>query len=74
MKKRPELSLTEKATQALTNAVARVVDEHRRQGRPLAVLRNGRAVWIPVSEAGVLRETPPPYRTKARDNDAKLPE
>ncbi|MGO8930373.1 MAG: hypothetical protein ACLQU3_26185 [Limisphaerales bacterium] len=66
MKKRNDLSLTQKATQALTEAVAKVVEEHRRRGIPLAVWRNGRAVPIPASEAGVLRETPTPYGRKAK--------
>lgn len=35
-----QASLTEKATVALKIAVARVVEEHRKQGRPLAVWRD----------------------------------
>src|ERR1035437_1838339 len=46
MKKRIELSLTQKAMQALTNAVAKVVEDHRRRAKPLAVWRDGKAVWI----------------------------
>jgi len=65
MKKPNELSLTQKATRALTEAVAKVVEQHRRKGIPLAVWRNGRAVSIPASEVGALRESPPPYRTKS---------
>ena len=65
MKKPTELSLTEKATRALEEAVAQVVEDHRRRAKPLAVWRNGRAVWIPATEAGALRETAAPYRTKA---------
>ncbi len=49
--------------QALTEAVAKVVEDHRQRGRPLAVWRNGEAVWMPVETAGALRETPPAYRT-----------
>lgn len=66
MKKTTQSSLTHKAMQALTNAVAKVVEEHRRQARPLAVWRDGKAVWIPTSEAGALHETPAPYRTTPR--------
>lgn len=58
-------SLTEKAMQALAEAVAEVVEDHRRRGKPLAVWRDGKAVWIPATEAGALHETPAPYRTKA---------
>ena len=60
-----ELSLTQKATQALTDAVAKVVEDHRRGGVPLAVWRNGKAVLILATEAAVLRERRPTYRTKS---------
>jgi hypothetical protein len=50
--------------QALTDAVAKAVEDHRRRGIPFAVWRNGRAVSIPASEAGALRETPPEYKAK----------
>jgi len=65
MKKRNQLSLTQKALQALTEAVAKVVENHRRRGVPLAVWRNGRAVSIPAAQASALRETPNPYRIKS---------
>jgi hypothetical protein len=64
MKKRNALSLTQKAMQALTDAVAKAVEDHRRRGIPLAVWRNGRVVSIPATQVGELRETPIPYRTK----------
>ena len=51
MKKRTESSLTQKAMQALADAVAKVVEEHRRQARPLAVWRDGKAVWISATRA-----------------------
>lgn len=64
MKKSNKSSLTQKAMQALSGAVAKVVEEHRRQARPLTVWRDGKAVWIPAAEAGALRETPTLYRAK----------
>jgi len=64
MKKTTRSSLTQKAMQALSDAVARVVEDHQRRDRPLAVWREGKAIWISPAEAGVLRETPIPYRTK----------
>jgi len=64
MKKRNKSSLTQKAMQALTEAVAKVVEDHRRRGIPLAVWRNGKAVSIPAAEAGALHEERPAYRTK----------
>jgi len=65
MKKKTKGSLTEMAIQALTVAVAKAVEDHRRRGIPLAVWRNDRAVSIPASEAGALREVPIEYRTKS---------
>jgi hypothetical protein len=66
MKKSTQLSLTQQAMQALTDAVAKVVGEHRRRARPLAVWRDGKAVWIPASEAAALRESPTSYRTREK--------
>ncbi|HRY50776.1 MAG TPA: hypothetical protein P5186_22220 [Candidatus Paceibacterota bacterium] len=65
MKKRSQ-TLTQKAMQALTDAVAKAVEEHRRRGIPLAVWRDGRAVSIPATEAGALHETPTQYNRKAK--------
>jgi len=70
MKKRNQSSLTQKALQALTEAVGKAVAEHRRRGIPLAVWRNGKAVSIPASEAGALHETPPAYRTKTHGTES----
>ena len=47
--------------QALSDAVAKVVEDHKRRGRPLAVWRDGKAVWIPAVKVAALRETPAPY-------------
>jgi hypothetical protein len=63
MKKRTE-SLAEKAMEALREAVAKVVEDHRRRGKPLAVWRDGKAVWISATEASALRESPAPYKSK----------
>ncbi len=52
--------------QALTEAVAKVVEDHRQRGRPLAVWRNGEAVWMPVETADALRETPPACQTRKK--------
>ena len=57
--------VTDRAMQALTEAVAKVVEDHRQRGKPLAVWRNGQAVWMPVEPLGTLHETPPAYRTKS---------
>jgi hypothetical protein len=65
MKKLPKASLTDKALAAMRSAVEKVVEDHRQRGKPLAVWRNGKAVWKSVS-TGVLNETPPAYRAKPR--------
>jgi hypothetical protein len=66
MRKRAR-TLTQKAMQALTDAVAKAVEEHRRRGIPLAVWRNGQVVSIPATEAGALHEKATPYRAKSHD-------
>ncbi len=63
MKKRTQ-TLTQKAMQALTEAVAKAMEEHRRRGIPFAVWRNGKAVSISPTEAGALHEVPTPYKYK----------
>ena len=61
MKKLLKSPLTQQAMQALTDAVAKVVEDRRRRSKPLAVWRDGKAVWIPATE---LRETPVSYSGK----------
>lgn len=55
-------SLSEKALAALEAAVAKVVEDHRRRGAPLAVWRDGKAVW----------EMPPPI-DNAREESGVYP-
>jgi hypothetical protein len=50
--------------QALSDAVAKVVEDHQRRGRPLAVWRDGKAVWISATGAAALRESPTQYKAK----------
>jgi hypothetical protein len=64
VKKPKESSLAHNAMRALADAVAKVVEDHRRRAKPLAVWRDGKAVWIPATEAAALHETPVAYRTK----------
>jgi hypothetical protein len=60
---------TKKAMPALADAVSTVVEDHRRQARPLAAWRDGKAVWIPASGAGALHETSTTYRPEAKRQD-----
>jgi hypothetical protein len=64
MKRRKQSSMTQRAVQALREAVAQAVEEHRRRGIPLAVWRDGRAVSIPATQATLLHEMATPYRTR----------
>jgi len=66
MKKSTNPSLTQQAMQALADAVAKVIADHRRRSKPLAVWCGGKAVWIPAKEAGALNEAPTPYHVKRR--------
>jgi hypothetical protein len=70
MKKSVQPSLTLKAMQALNAAVAKVVDVHRQQGRPLALWREGKAVWISAAETAAFQETPAPYHIKTHDRQS----
>ena len=45
-----DLPLKVKAEMALKEAVAEALAEHKRRGNPIAVWRNGKAVWIPPEE------------------------
>ncbi len=67
MTKRKPASMTQMALQALRDGVAKTIQDHRRRGIPLAVWRNGRAVSIPATEAGALREEPTPYGRKVKE-------
>ena len=51
MKQMTERMLDDKSLAALDEAVAGVVERHRRDGRKLAVWRNGRVVRITAAQA-----------------------
>lgn len=58
--------LTRKALTALQEAVAEVVVEHQRNGRPLAVWQDGKAVLVSPGKPAGVRETPATYRTRKK--------
>ena len=66
MKRQQKLLVTDPALQALRQAVAKVIEDHRSRGRPLALWRDGTAVWVPADQVGALHETPAPYRAKPK--------
>lgn len=52
MKKEPKSLRTDPALQALRDAVGKVIQDHRSRGRPLALWRDGKAVWVAVDQLG----------------------
>jgi hypothetical protein len=63
---KPKNAMTRKALAAMQEAVAKVVEEHRRDGRPLAIWRNGKAVLVRPETLTVVRESSAPYKTRPR--------
>lgn len=61
------MSLGDMADEALRKAVARVVEEHRRSGEPLAVWRDGKVVRVPADQLQGYEEAPSSESAPARD-------
>jgi len=72
MKRQPVLKnpLARKAWAAMRDAVVKVVEEHRREGRPLAVWQDGKAVLVPPGGPSVVREASGKYRVSCRSRKA----
>ena len=49
-KKRAEVPLERLAEEALKEAVAEVIADHKRTGDPIAILRNGKVVHVPADQ------------------------
>lgn len=64
MKRESKNPLTRQALQALREAVGGVVEEHRRDHRPLAVWHNGKAALVFPQAPSVVRESVAYYQTK----------
>jgi len=64
--RRPKNSMTRKALTALQEAVAQVVAEHQRDGRPLAIWQDGKAMLVAPDKPAAVRETPAAYRTNRK--------
>jgi len=62
MKKEP--SLGDMALAALKDAVARVIEEHRQDGQPLAVWKDGKVVLIPPPRRKPVRRKPARAKSK----------
>lgn len=65
MKRSTPTSEGRKAEKALKRAVKKVIEENRRLGLPVAVMRNGKPVLIPAEEARTsIRESRGSYTSK----------
>ena len=51
MKRQRRHPPTDQALEALRSAVAKLIEDHRRDGRPLAIWRDGKAVCVPAHRA-----------------------
>ena len=49
-KKRAEVPLEKLAEEALKEAVAEVIADHKRTGDPIAILRDGKVVHVPADQ------------------------
>jgi hypothetical protein len=64
-RKRTPLLLAYRAEEALRRAVAEAIAEHRRNGVPIAIWRNGKVVRIPADEIEV-REPQVKYKVSRK--------
>ena len=61
--------LTEAAVRAMQGAVRKVIEEHRRRRRPMAVWKDERVVLIDPDVLPVVRESRAPYGRPAGRGD-----
>jgi F420-0:gamma-glutamyl ligase len=66
---RTELSLTQKALAAMQDAVAKVIEDHRRRGRPVAIGRDGKVAWLTPEECSRVSESEEHYACGTPSND-----
>jgi len=64
MKRESKSPLTRQALQALREAVGGVVEEHRREHRPLAVWQDGKAALVLPEAPSIVRESAAHYGKK----------
>ena len=57
-----DCSLTQKAVAAMRTAVNRVVEDHRRRGKPLIIWRDGKVVFQHPDLADEIREETDAYQ------------
>ncbi len=57
------------ALTALRQAVARVMEDYRRRGKPVAIWKDGRVVWKIPDPQGEIQESPGSYETTPARHD-----
>jgi hypothetical protein len=57
-------SMTEKAIAAMRAAVAKVIENHRRDNTPFAIWRDGKVVWLDPHTRQEVREDSSEYETE----------
>lgn len=50
MAKKEFKSLHDKITEGVISGISKAVEQHRLEGRPIVVSKNGKIVWIPASK------------------------
>ena len=66
MKNERKILAADPALQALRDAVGKVIEDHRTRDKPLALWRDGRAVWVLPAQLSALHENTPPYQIKKK--------
>ncbi len=56
-----DLTLTEKVMAAMEKAIRKVIADHKRRNRPLAVWQDGKVVMAPPESVSMVRETTTKY-------------
>jgi len=57
-----EQTLTQKAVAAMESAIQKVIADHQRRNRPLAVWQDGKVVMLQPRNLLVVRESPVKYK------------
>ena len=65
----PIEKLGDMALKALRRAVARVMEDHLRRGKLVAIWKDGRVVWKIPDPPSEIQDSPGPYETRAARHD-----
>ena len=65
-----EMTMAEKVLAAMQDAVAKVIEQHRRENAPLVIMRDGKIVWIDPFDLTTVRE--PPFQIRHPEASIKV--